>query len=122
MSVSKSSFFVRFFVLKLFQFSLKMELDQKSHYCDLMDLMLSSYLKFNQGIIKFFQMNKQDYIVLRAVLESFFLKILSIFELIQALHLIELCLFFHQNLNLYYHLLDLIFLSIFDLINDCLSS
>ena len=54
-SVSKSSFFVRFFVLKLLRFSLKMVLNQKWYYCGLMDLMLLAYLKFNLGKFKFSQ-------------------------------------------------------------------
>ena len=86
-----------------------------------MDLMLSSYPKCIQEMFKFSQMYNQDYIVLRVVLESFFLKILLIFDQIQVLHLIEPCLFYHRNLNPYCHLLDLIYLSIFNLINYCLS-
>ena len=122
MSVSKNSFFGLFFVLKLFRFSLEMKLDQKLNCCDLMDLMLSSYLKLSLGKFKFFQMDNQDYIVLRAIQESFYLKMIKLFNQAHPLPLIKLSLFFHQNLNPYSHLLDLTSLSISCFINYYLSS
>lgn len=55
MSVSKNNSFVLFVVLKLPRFSLKMELVQIFNYCDLVDLKLSAYFKYNSEKLKFFQ-------------------------------------------------------------------